>query len=148
MTVLNTQEHFLTVYVNSLYSFFFSEKEDIEWYFTKASTIIDSVEKRMGAKPANKDLVPLLHNIKNHLVDFKRTLTKDKGFLTTPYSLKEAQATNREVINRKDSSSAKEGVNTFKGHKVIHVTDDFEGFCLDLSFDCVCIRLISLIPTK
>lgn len=93
----------------------------------------------MGAKPANKDLIPLLHNIKSHLVDFKRTLTNNKGFLTTPYSLKEAKATNREAINRKDSPSVKEGVNTFKGHKVIHITDDFEGICLDLCFEGVCI---------
>lgn len=75
----------------------------------------------MGAKPVNKDLIPLLHNIKSHLVDFESTLENDN-----------AQATNREMINRKDSSSESKGVKTFKGHKVIHVADDFEGICFYL----------------
>ena len=101
--------------------YFVDIEERTEWDFKRASKIINSIEKRMDAKPVNKDLIPLLHNIKSHLVGFERTLENDN-----------AQATNREVINRKDSSSEAKGEKTFKGHKIIHVTDDFEGICLYL----------------
>ena len=101
--------------------YFVDIEERTEWDFKRASKIINSIDRRMGAKPANKDLIPLLHNIKSHLVDFERTLENDN-----------AQATNREVINRKDSSSSAKGVKTFKGHKIIRVTDDFEGICFYL----------------
>lgn len=106
-----------------------NDEEEIEWNFTKASTIINSIEKRMGIKPANKDLIPFLHNIKRRLVDFERTSTNEKDSLIRPVSLKEleAQPTNREVINRKDFKSTAKGLDTFKGHKVHHITDDVEG---------------------
>ena len=81
----------------------------------------------MDATPAYKDLIPLLHNIKRHLVDFERTSKIDEELLTRPFLLKQDQPSNREVINRKESSLEEEGMKTFKGHKVIQITDDFEG---------------------
>ena len=104
-----------------------SENNEIKWNFKKASTVIDSMEIRMDATPAYKDLIPLLHNIKRHLVDFERTSKIDKELLTRPFLLKQDQPSNREVINRKESSLEVEGMKTFKGHKVIQITDDFEG---------------------
>lgn len=104
-----------------------SENDEIKWNFNKASTIIHSMETQMDATPAYKDLIPLLHNIKRHLVDFEWTSKIEKEFFTRPFLLKQDQPSNREVINRKESSSEAEGMKTFKGHKVIHITDDFEG---------------------
>ena len=80
----------------------------------------------MDTTPAYKDLIPLLHNIKSQLVDFERTSKINKE-LTRPISVKPVQPSNREVINRKESSSEVEGIKTFKGHKVAQITDDFEG---------------------
>ena len=94
----------------------------------------------MHATPAYKDLIPLLRNMKNHLIDFERTSIIDKEFLTRPFLLKQDQPSNREVINRKESSSEVEGMKTFKGHKVIKITDDVEG----IFWKC----LISFIPVK
>ena len=85
------------------------------------------MEKRIDATPANKDLIPLLHNIKSHLVDFEKTSKINKEFLSRPVSLKQDQPSNREVINRKEFLTEVEGIKTFKGHKVIQITDDFEG---------------------
>ena len=81
----------------------------------------------MHATPAYKDLIPLLHSMKSHLIDFERTSKIDKEFLTRPFLLKQDQPSNREVINRKESSSEVEGMKKFKGHKVIQITDDVEG---------------------
>lgn len=94
----------------------------------------------MDVTPAYKDLIPLLHNIKRHLVDFERTSKIDKEFLNRPFSLKQDQPSNREIINRKESSSEVEGIKIFKGHKVLQITDDFEG----IVWKC----LISFIPVK
>lgn len=109
------------------YRFSFTEKDEIKWSFEKASTVIDSIEKRMDAAPDYKDLIPLLHNIKSHLVDFERTSKVKKKILIRPVSAEQVQPSNREVINRKDSSSEVEGIKSFKGHKVTQITDDFEG---------------------
>ena len=112
---------------------FFSEKQETKWDFTEASTIINSIEQKIGAQPATRDLVPLLHNVKRHLVDFARSSTKNNTNLTIP-ALNDFQPSNREVINRKDSKEEEEEVNTstFKGHKVIHMSDDVEGICFDM----------------
>lgn len=117
-----------------------SENDEIKRNFKKASTVIDSMETQVYATPAYKDLIPLLHNIKSHLVDFERTSTTDKEFLNRPFLLKQDQPSNREVINRKESSSEEEGMKTFKGNKVIQITDDFEG----IVWKC----LITIIPVK
>lgn len=109
------------------YRFSFTETDEIKWSFKKAATVIDSIEKRMDAAPAYKDLIPLLRNIKSHLVDFERTSKIKKKILTRPFSADEVQPSNREVINRKESSSEMEGIKSFKGHKVTQITDDFEG---------------------
>ena len=94
----------------------------------------------MDAAPAYKDLIPLLHNIKSHLVDFERTSKIKKKILTRFVSADEVQPSNREVINRKESSSEVEGIKSFKGHKVTQITDDFEG----IFWKC----LIASIPIK
>ena len=129
-----------SVYVYLLHCFSTSEKDEIKWHFHKASTIIDSIEKRMDAVPAYKDLITLLQTIKSHLADFERTSKINKEFLNRSFSVKQDQPSNREVINRKEPSSEVEGIKTFKGHKVIQITDDFEG----IVWNC----LISLIPVK
>lgn len=97
------------------------------WNFTQACAIINTMEHRLGARPSHKSLIPMLQDIKHHLIDFQRTLVNEKDSLLIPVSLKETGATLREFIDRKQTTFDKKGVNTFKGHKVIHVKDDVEG---------------------
>lgn len=94
----------------------------------------------MDAVPAYKDLIPLLQTIKSHLAEFERISKINKEYLNRSFSVKQDQPSNREVINRKEPSSEVEGIKTFKGHKVIQITDDFEGIVWNY--------LISLIPVK
>ena len=119
---------------------FLATSDEIKWNFKRASTTIDSMEKRMDEAPAYKNLIPLLHNIKSHLDDFERTSKINKEFLTRPILVKQDQPSHREVINRKESPSEVKGMKTFKGHKVIQIADDFEG----IAWSC----LISLTPVK
>jgi len=127
-----------SVHVYSIHCF--STSDEMKWNFKRASIIIDSMEKRMDAALAYKDVIPLLHNIKSQLADFERTSKINEEFLTRPVLVKQDQPSNREVINRKESPSEVEGVKTFKGHRVIQIADDFEG----IAWNC----LISLIPVK
>lgn len=64
-------------------------------------------------------------------MDFERISMNERHSLLRPVSLKEAGPTNREFINQKETKPIEEGVNTFKGHKVIQIEDDVEGICLN-----------------
>lgn len=104
--------------------FFFSGKQ---WNFTEAYAIINSIEQRLGARPSHKDFIPLLHDIKRQLFNFETTFVSRKDNVLKPHSIMETKASNREFIEGEKTMYNEEGVDTFKGQKVIPVDDDVEG---------------------
>jgi len=104
--------------------FFSSGKQ---WNFTEAYAIINSIEQRLGARPSHKDFIPLLHDIKRQLFNFETTVVSRKDNVLKPHSITETKARNREFIEGEQTMYNEEGVDTFKGQKVIHVDDNVEG---------------------
>ncbi|XP_022786659.1 uncharacterized protein LOC111326846, partial [Stylophora pistillata] len=102
------------------------ERSEVTRGFTEAFSIINSLEPTIAAKPATLNLVPLIHTIKRHLVDFARSSEKTKSILVIS-SPKDSKPSNREKINRKDSKAKEISASSFKGHKVIHISNDVEG---------------------
>ena len=88
----------------------------------------------MAAETATSNLLPLIHTIKRHLVDFARSSEKNKTLLVIS-SPKDSKPSNRGKIDRKDSKTKEMSTNSFKGHKVIHISNDVEGISFDFSID-------------
>ena len=72
--------------------------------------------------------MPLLQNIKRHLIDFERT-TKDAKYSTVrnTNSGKLQGGAHLEDTVSGSPKSVVETLDKFKGHKVIQITDDTEG---------------------
>lgn len=104
--------------------FFSSGKQ---WNFTEAYAIINSIEQRLGARPSHKNFIPLLHDIKRQLFNFETTFVSRKDNVLKPHSIMETKASNREFIEGEETMYNEEGVDTFKGQKVIQVDHDVEG---------------------
>ncbi|XP_066020422.1 uncharacterized protein [Pocillopora verrucosa] len=94
--------------------------------FTEAFSIINYIEPRIAAETAASNLLPFIHTIKRHLVDFARSSEKNKTLLVIS-SPKDSKPSNRGKIDRKDSKTKEMSTNSFKGHKVIHISNDVEG---------------------
>lgn len=70
----------------------------------------------------------MVYDIKRRLVDFETTSINKTYSVLSSGLQKDAAPTNREFIGRKGIKFHEaEGVNTFKGHKVIHIHNDVEG---------------------
>lgn len=94
--------------------------------------IINFIEFRIVVKFVILNFFFFIYIIKCYFVDFVKIFEKNKIFLVI-FFLKDLKFLNRGKIDRKDFKIKEMSISSFKGYKVIYISNDVECIFFDFS---------------